>query len=293
MNKSSIVTLIITILFYVVFLFLYLQDIINELIFVCLLFISLIILLLTSILFRKKHAIKRKISIATCIIFLLFCYELPLIGYYTSPTHYAYAYIEPTEAIEGSGIFSIGVNEISIENGKSKPAVEELLINQHIDVLSIIEVNKKIIYGSKNRQILKWLHLEKEHSPNEMKENVSLYLGSEDEWLTSFLSRKIGGDSAGLSLALNGRFKQGDFQNQLSITVTGAINENGDVYGVGNMKEKIQITEKTGIPFMIIPSENAKEVEVIQKEIKTSVEIFDVSHVDEAIQLIQDLNEKY
>lgn len=122
---------------------------------------------------------------------------------------------------------------------------------------------------------------------------MTLYLGHEDEWLTTFLSqRNIGGDSVGLCLALSGRFKQGDFQNQLHIAVTGSINKHGDVFRVGNMKEKIQITEKTGIPFMIIPSENAEEVAAIQKEIIANVEIFDVSHVDEAVQLIQDLNTK-
>ncbi|MBE1554060.1 S16 family serine protease [Sporosarcina limicola] len=292
MKKTNIVTGVLSILFYLVFLFLYLQDVINEFIFLFILLISLIILVIIFLVFRKKRVTKRKIAIATFIIFLLFCYELPLIGYYTSPSHFVYAYIEPTVVLEGSEIYSIGVNKLTLENEKSKQAVKELLTKQHVDVLSVFEVNKKNIYGSKNRQILKWLHLQKDHSPEEMKENLSLYLGHEDEWLTTFLSRDIGGDSAGLSLALSGRFKQGDFQNQLPIAVTGAINGNGDVFSVGNMKEKIQITEKSGIPFMIIPSENAEEVTVIQKELKANVEIFDVSHVDEAVQLIHNLNEK-
>lgn len=299
MNKSSIVTGIIFILFYLLLLFLYIQEVINEFLFLLLLFIILLILLIWLIILliifvvsRKKRVLNRKIAIATSISFVLFCYELPLIGYYTSPSHLAYAYIEPTEALEGSGIYSIGVNQFEIEDGKSKQGVEELLTKQQVDVLSVTELNNKIIYGVKTREILTWLHLRKVHSPEETKENVALYLGQEDEWLKSFLSRrKIGGDSAGLSLALSGRFKQGDFQNQLPIAITGSINENGDVFRVGRMKEKIQITEKTGIPFMIIPSENAEEVEEIQKEIKANVEIFDVTHVDEAVQLIQDLNE--
>ena len=245
------------------------------------------------VVFRKNHITKRKIAIVTFIIFVLFCYEMPLIGYYTSPSHLAYAYSEPSEALEGSGIYSIGVDQLTLENEKSKQAVEELLTKQHVDVLSVIEVNNKTIYGVKNRQILEWLHLRKELSPEETKVNVALYLGREDEWIKNFLSRSdIGGDSSGLSLALSGRIKQGDFHNQLPIAVTGSINKNGNVFRVGNMKEKIQITEKTGIPFMIIPSENAEEVAAIQKEIKANVEIFDVSHVDEAVQLIHDLNEK-
>ncbi|MBU0904093.1 MAG: hypothetical protein KKF57_02820 [Firmicutes bacterium] len=293
MKKSSIVTGILSILFYLLFLLLYIQDVINELLFLFILLISLNFLVILFLVFRKKRDIKREIIISTSIIFVLFCYELPLIGYYTSPSHLAYAYIEPTEALEGSGIYSIGVNQLNLENEKSKQAVEELLTKQHIDVLSVFEVNQKIVYGIKNRQILKWLQLQKEHSPEETKENVALYLGHEDEWLKNFLSRSdIGGDSSGLSLALSGRINQGDFQNKLTIAVTGSINKNGDVFSVGKMKEKIQITEKTGIPYMIIPSENAEEVAVIQKEINANVEIFDVSHVDEAVQLIQDLNEK-
>lgn len=291
MNKSSIITGI-SILFYLLFLILYIQDVINEFLFLLILFMSLIILLIILIVFRKKRVTNKKIAIATFIIFVLFCYEMPLIGYYTSPSHLAYVYSEPTEALKGSGIYSIGVGQFNLENEKSKQAVEELLTKQHVDVLSVIEVNNRTIYGIKNRQILTWLHLRKEHSPEETKENVALYLGREDEWLKTFFSRRdIGGDSSGLSLALSGRIKQGDLQNQLPIAVTGSINENGDVFSVGNMKEKIQITEKTNIPFMIIPSENAEEVAAIQKEIKANIEIFDVSHVDEAVQLIRDLNE--
>ncbi|MFJ8064612.1 S16 family serine protease [Psychrobacillus sp. NPDC096426] len=293
MNKSSIVTVILSILFYLLLLILYIQDVIDEFLFLLILFISLITLLIIFVVFRKKHVLNRKIAIATSIIFVVFCYEFPLIGYYTSPSHLAYGYMEPTEALEGSGIYSIGVDQFNIEDGKNKQAVEELLTNQHVDVLSVTEVNNKTVYGVKTRQILKWLHLRKEHSLEETEENVALYLGHKDKWLKSFLSRpNIGGDSAGLSLALSGRFKQGDFQNQLPIAVTGSINEHGDVFSVGIMKEKIQITEKTGIPFMIIPSENAEEVATIQKEIKANVKIFDVSHIDEAIQLIHDLNEK-
>lgn len=292
MNKTSIVTGILSFIFYLLFLVLYLQDVINSILFLFILLISLIILLIIFVVFRKKHDVKRKIALATVIIFVLFCYESPLVGYSISLSHFAYAYKEPTEALVGSGIYSIGVDKLDIKDGKSKQAVEKLLTKQHIDVLSVFEVKNKIIYVVKNRQILKWLHIGKEHSPKETKENVSLYLGYEDEWLATFLSQpNIGGDSAGLSLALSGRFNKGDFQNHLPIAVTGAIKKNGDVFRVGNMKEKIQITEKAGIPFMIIPSENAEEVAAIQKEIKASVEIFDVSNVDDAVQLIQDLNE--
>lgn len=148
MNKT-VVTCSLSFLFYLLFLILYLQDVINAILFLFILLISLIILLIIFVVFRKKRVIKREIAFATIIIFLLFCYELPLIGY--SISHLDYAYKEPTEAIEGSRIYSIGVNQLNIKNEKSKQEVEELLTKQHVDVLSIIEVKNKIIYGVKNR----------------------------------------------------------------------------------------------------------------------------------------------
>lgn len=289
MNKSNIVTGILSILFYLVFLLLYLQDVINELMFLCLLFIELIILLLTLIVFRKKRATKQKISIAIIILFLLFCYEFLLLGYIT-PSHLANLYVEPTEVIEDSGIYLLGVNKLTLSN---KHDIEEVLKTQNGDVLTITEVNNRMIYGIKNNQLLLWLHLQKEPI-EETEHNVKKYLGQEDEWLSEFFGREqIGGDSAGLSLVLTGLYKRGSLKNQIPIAITGAINEKGDVFPVGYMKEKVQITEKSGIPFMIIPSENAEEVAKLQNELKASVEIFDVSNVDEAIQIINDLNEKH
>lgn len=290
MNKSRIVISVFSILYYILFLYLYLQDIMDEFLFLFILFISIIFLIM-FVVFRKKRVTKRKIAIATCIFLLLLCYEMPLIGYYTAPSHLAYTYLEPHEALQGSGIYSIGVNQLNIENEKSKQAVKKLLTKQNVDVLSVIEVNNKTIYGIKNRQILEWLHLRNEHSPEETMENVAQYLGREDDWLKTFFNHPdIGGDSSGLSLALSGRIKEGDLTNKLPIAVTGAINKNGAVLEVGVIKEKIQITEKSGIPLLIIPNENVREAIGIQKELKANVEIYGVSSVDEAVQLIKDLN---
>lgn len=289
MIKSSIVTGTLSILFYLVILLLYLQDIINELMFLCILLISLIILLLTLIVFRKKRASKRGISVAFIILFLLFCYEFLLLGY-TTPSHLINLYVEPTEAIEDSGIFLLPVQKITIRN---KHEMKEILKTRDGDVLSISKINNRMIYGFKNRQILLWLHLQKE-SIEETEDNVKKYLGQEDEWLNNFFNREqISGDSAGLNLVLNGLYKRGKFKSEIPIAVTGAINGKGDVFPVEYIKEKVKITEKSGIEFMIIPSENAEEVANVQNELKANVEIFDVSNVDEAIQIINDLNKKH
>ncbi|KQL54385.1 hypothetical protein AN964_13355 [Heyndrickxia shackletonii] len=290
MNKSSFIIGVLTIIFYLLFLLLYLQDVINEFVFVCILFLSLIILLINLIVFRKQRVNKRKITIATFIIFLLFLYEFPLALIYNPPTYLANIYKQPSEVLEGSGIFLVGVSQLNLTE-KSKQDVIELLSKQQADVLSVEEVDNKMKYSSKNSQILKWLHLQKEPI-KQMGENVNQYLGQEEEFVSSFTKQSDNaGNSAGLGLALSGHIKNGDFQNRLHIAVTGAINENGEVLSIGYMKEKIQIVEKTRIPFMIIPSENAEQAAAIQKELKANVEIFDVAHVNEAIQLIQHLND--
>lgn len=293
MIKSIIIGSIASILYYLAFLFLYIQNVINEFTFVFILFISLLIPMLLVFVFWKKRVLKSTFVTVTFILFLLFCYELPLIGFTKPPSHIVFAYSEPIEALEGTNIYSVRVNKITLDNVKSNQAAKEFLTAQKMDVMTVSEVNRKIVYESKNEQLAKWLHLQKDHSPEETKENVSKYLGREEKWLTTFLNQdNIGGDSAGLSLAIIGRFKQDDFQNHLPIAVTGAIKENGDVFGVGNLKEKIQITEKAGIPFLIVPSEDSAEVSNLQKELQANVEIYNVSTVDEAVTLIRTLNEK-
>lgn len=292
MIKMIIVSSVTSILYYLAFLFLYIQNVINEFTFVFILFFSLLIPTLLVFVFWKKRVLKWTFVIVTFIIFLLFCYELPLLGFSQPGSHIVFAYSEPTEALEGTNVYFLGVNKITLDNVKSNQAAKDFLSAQQIDVLTVSEVNRKIVYESKNEQLAKWLHLQKDHSPDETRENVANYLGSEEEWLTTFLNQNnIGGDSAGLGLAIIGQFKQDDFQNHLPIAVTGAIKENGDVFGVGNLKEKIQITEKAGIPFLIVPSEDSAEVSKLQKELQVNVEIFDVSTVEEAVTLIRTLNE--
>ncbi|MGD6902423.1 S16 family serine protease [Bacillus infantis] len=162
---------------------------------------------------------------------------------------------------------------------------------QGVDVLSIAAVDHKIRYESKNRQLLKWLHLQKEPLL-QMEESAAEYLGKEEDWLRRFIQQPdIAGNSAGLSLALSGLINEGRLENRLPIAVTGAINEHGEVSYVGLIKEKIRIAEKAGFSCLIIPSENAEEAAAIQKESSRKIEIIDASHVDEAVKAIGRLNE--
>jgi len=284
------VTIFLIFLYYGVVLFLYLQDVIGGISFVAILLISFIILLIVRILLRKKINYKRKITLATCIMFLLFCFEIPLI-FYEGTSHVAYIYTEPLHA-KGTEIYLIGVNRVDFQFMESIQSVEDLLNKQQVPFLNVAENTNLVLYESKNRQILKWLHLQKSEV-DQMKENVNHYLGKEDVRINEFFNQdNIGGNSAGLGLALTGLILQGDLQNNVSVAVTGAISETGDVLPIGVLKEKILIAEKYGLPFMIIPSKNAEEAAQIQKKQNIHMKILDVAHIDEAVQLISEMNDK-
>ena len=283
-------TIFLIFLYYGVVLFLYLQDVIGGISFVAILLISFIILLIVRILLRKKINYKRKITLATCIMFLLFCFEIPLI-FYEGTSHVAYIYTEPLHA-KGTEIYLIGVNRVDFQFMESIQSVEDLLNKQQVPFLNVAENTNLVLYESKNRQILKWLHLQKSEV-DQMKENVNHYLGKEDVRINEFFNQdNIGGNSAGLGLALTGLILQGDLQNNVAIAVTGAISETGDVLPIGVLKEKILIAEKYGLLFMIIPSKNAEEAAQIQKEQNIHMKILDVAHIDEAVQLISEMNDK-
>lgn len=254
MYKTGVIAGIMTFLFYIVFLLLYLFEIINEYAFVFMLFLLLVILLNLWFVFRQKSKNRIQITVSAFLVFLLFCYELPLllVPLSSPPSHVAYAYQEPNEALRGSGIFSVGVTEFRLKNQNSIQDAKQILAAQGVDVLSVAAVNHKIRYDSKNEQLLKWLHLKKEPLL-QMEENAAEYLGKEDDWLRRFIQQPdIAGNSAGLSLALSGLIKEGRLENRLPVAVTGAINEHGEVSYVGLIKEKVQIAEAAGFSALII-----------------------------------------
>lgn len=268
----------------------YLQDIIGGISFVFLLLLSFIILLIVRVVLRKK-SYKRKITLASCVMLLLFTFEVLLI-FYEGYTHRVSFYVEPESVYVNSGIYLIGVNIVDFQNMESKKSVEDLLNKQNAEYLTIHEITNLELYGSKNRKLLEWLHL-RENSVERMRKNVNTYLRQEDAYINEFLNREhTDANSAELGLALTGLIIRGDLHNNLAVAVTGSINKKGDVLKVGSIKEKIQIAEVSGFSYMIIPSENAVEAAKIQQEQKRNIQIFDVSHINEAIQLINEWNDK-
>ncbi|WP_342577834.1 S16 family serine protease [Psychrobacillus sp. FSL K6-2843] len=292
-RSLNVVQVILTIFFYLLFLILYLQDYIDGISFLLILLISLIVLSISMIVLRKKRATRRKIGISLSILLLLFCYELPLLGF-ISKTQVADVYLEPRQTVVGSGIYIVSVASIPLDNMESKQEAQEYLIRTNEDFYKITKLTNQILYKEKNKTLLSWIHLNEKSPKDKMRENLKQYFGKEEVRLTDYFKHDQAiGDSSGLSLLLTELIIKGELQNRLKIAVTGAIDGDGNVSAIGGLKEKLQTADKYDFHFMIIPSENAKEAVAIQKELKLNMEVYDVEHVDGAVELINDLNEKY
>ncbi|MEK4523578.1 S16 family serine protease [Psychrobacillus sp. FSL W7-1457] len=285
--------MIITIVFYLLVLGLFLRDAIDGISYLVLLLLSLFMLIISIFIFRRKQKTKKQLTIALAILLLLFCYELPLLGFVTK-TYVANLYVEPRQTVEGSGIFIVSVSYKPLDNMKSQQEVRKYLRNHpDLEVINVAKITNEILYENKNRTIFEWLQLKKTPK-EEMRENLKLYFGKEEARLTEYFKHdKAIGDSAGLSLLLTELIIKGELQNDLRLAITGAIDAEGNVLAIGGLREKLQNVNKYGFPFIIIPSENAKEAETLQRELKLNIEVFDVEHVEEAIEVINDLNEKY
>lgn len=120
------------------------------------------------------------------LLLLLFCYELPLIGFATH-SHIADIYFEPRETVERSGIFIISIEIETLNNMESKHAVQEQLTKEHKDVLTISELTNPMSYKNKNRTLLGWLGLNEKSPKEKMREDLRNISGKKSKDLPTTL----------------------------------------------------------------------------------------------------------
>ncbi len=65
--------------------------------------------------------------------------------------------------------------------------------------------------------------------------------------------------------------------------MTGEINLSGLVLPVGGIKEKVLAAKRAGIPTVILPKRNERDLAEIQDELKAGLEFRPVETVDEAL----------
>lgn len=70
------------------------------------------------------------------------------------------------------------------------------------------------------------------------------------------------------------------------VAMTGEITLRGNVLPIGGLKEKLLAALRGGVKRVIIPKENAKDLEEIPQNVKTALEIIPVEHMDDLLKLV-------
>ena len=278
-------------IFYTSMLAAYYTDFINGFVFIGVLLVAFALIFIPLIAYRNDRARVRKLRWIALSLGGLLCFETPLL-WYESNTYTASRHAEPVEAFDNSGIHLMLVTTFEVGYLEDKELIMKGLQQDNLDIIGLYKVTNKTRYQSKNSEILRWLRIQKDDFTI-MKDNVTSYLVDETSSIQEVLNRNdITGDSIGLGLALSGLIGEGKLENDLTFGVTGALSDTGDVKAIGMIKEKILIAEEQSYPYMIIPSENAQEASEVKKTHNLTVEIFDVNHIDQAMDLVEELNEE-
>ena len=70
-----------------------------------------------------------------------------------------------------------------------------------------------------------------------------------------------------------------------NIAMTGEVTLRGHVLPIGGLKEKLLAAHRAGIPVVIIPEDNKKDLADIPKNILDNIEIKTVNNVDEVLKI--------
>ena len=241
------------------------------------------------VIYRNDKAKIGKISILALILGLLVCFELKLLDYEAN-TYTASFHAEPIELFEGSGVHMMVVTTRDIGYLTDREQIIKGYKHEDIELIELYKIDNKIRYQSKHTELLNMIGIKKDDF-TVMGENVKSYLGEESEIMNTFLNRTdISGDSAGLGLALSGLIEKGELKNHVTFGVTGALSATGEVLPIGMIKEKLLTAEEKGYPYMIIPSGNRTEAKKVIVNENLEIEVFDVNHIEEAMELINKWN---
>ena len=102
------------------------------------------------------------------------------------------------------------------------------------------------------------------------------------------------GPSAGIAMltSMVSSYKNKKVKSHLAMT--GEITLRGEVLPIGGLKEKLLAAHRGGIKRVVIPKENAKDLEEIPDNVKQDLEIYPVRWIDEVLRLaLQDPFESF
>ncbi len=93
------------------------------------------------------------------------------------------------------------------------------------------------------------------------------------------------GPSAGIAIAVALISLLTDRPSRHDLAMTGEISLLGTVLPVGGIREKFLAAARAGIPEVVVPGRNAQEILRLPLEIRQSLEVHLIGHVEEAIEL--------
>ena len=70
-----------------------------------------------------------------------------------------------------------------------------------------------------------------------------------------------------------------------NVAMTGEITLRGEVLTIGGLKEKLLAAHRGGIKTVIIPKDNARDLEEIPENVKADLDIYPVQWIDEVLEL--------
>lgn len=198
---------------------------------------------------------------------------------------YATYYWKSSELIEGTNLNMLGIG-YKLYNSSDLSAMQEL---EGLEVYNDINLTNLMRYYKNPNSILTGYFISS--SKNKSIENAEKYLGYEAPSIKQLKSLEgLSGDSAGLVMVLSALVNDLNFDNAISIAVTGAIDEDGKVYPIGSVPEKVQIAINDGHEYVIIPIANYEEARNTLNEIGEKIKIIPVDNVEEAFNEIKNIN---
>jgi ATP-dependent Lon protease len=91
------------------------------------------------------------------------------------------------------------------------------------------------------------------------------------------------GPSAGITMAVTIASSLLKMPVRKTVAMTGEITLRGKVLPIGGLKEKLLAAHRAGIPTVLIPKENEKDLKDIPAQVLKKVEIITVEHMDEVL----------
>lgn len=287
--RQGILILGICAIIYSAFLLLYLFDHINSFFFVASLMVLSLLPIILIVVYRRNRPLVNKLLIVMFAFLFLSLFELPLTQF-EGHTYNAIGYREPELLLSESQIHLMAVSIKYIYFLEDEQEIRQNYWEE--DLYHLIEIKNKDYYESKMHWLFSLLGLHKEEF-QQMKENVLSYVGDDIDWINGFLQREdMEGNSAGLALALMAEVDRGNLSNDIPLAVTGTLEKDSSTKYVGSVPEKMLIAEKHGLRHFILPEENIKEAEEAKKKYQLKIRLHPVTSLEEAKEVIKDLNRK-